>query len=194
MEHDPVALYEPPVICPHRRAAGRNRHASPHPEWGVSTDRQTSQVQPPGIGRREVQVDPRASVAASRLGEGLPESCQKLCLAMPHAASCGLGSAGSLTWTDVVRRGMPHWYVWGPRSLHTAEATGSKPVTPTSTNRFPPASCGASCQQIASRSLGALLQTLWVVVRTRLADRYLLTRSVSVYVGCWRSLAIGPPT
>ena len=33
----------------------------------------------------------------------------------------------------------------------TAEATGSKPVTPTSTNAFPGLRCGAYCQQIASK-------------------------------------------
>jgi hypothetical protein len=43
--------------------------------------------------------------------------------------------------------------VWGPHSLHTAEATGSKPVTPTSTNAFPEPLGDAACQQIASKSL-----------------------------------------
>jgi hypothetical protein len=38
-----------------------------------------------------------------------------------------------------------------PHSLHTAEATGSKPVTPTSTNAFPGPCCDACCQQIASK-------------------------------------------
>jgi hypothetical protein len=41
--------------------------------------------------------------------------------------------------------------VWGPHSLHTAEATGSKPVTPTSTNRFLEPRCDACCQQLASK-------------------------------------------
>jgi hypothetical protein len=61
----------------------------------------------------------------------LPAICQKPCLATPHTAPPGLGSVRPLTWTDLVRRGVPHGRVWDPCSLHTAEATGSKPVTPT---------------------------------------------------------------
>jgi hypothetical protein len=43
--------------------------------------------------------------------------------------------------------------VWGPHSLHTAEATGSKPVTPTSTNALLNLQCDARCQQIVSKSM-----------------------------------------
>jgi len=38
-----------------------------------------------------------------------------------------------------------------PHSLHTAEATGSKPVTPTSTNSLLESRGDAGCQQIASK-------------------------------------------
>jgi diaminohydroxyphosphoribosylaminopyrimidine deaminase / 5-amino-6-(5-phosphoribosylamino)uracil reductase len=38
------------------------------------------------------------------------------------------------SWDDVVESVVLESCVWGPHSLHTAEATGSKPVTPTSTN------------------------------------------------------------
>src|SRR5215217_4158834 len=41
--------------------------------------------------------------------------------------------------------------VWGPHSLHTAEATGSKPVTPTSTNASPPRSGGPFARRFARR-------------------------------------------
>jgi hypothetical protein len=36
-----------------------------------------------------------------------------------------------LSWSDAVQGVVAHGDVWGPHSLHTAEATGSKPVTPT---------------------------------------------------------------
>jgi hypothetical protein len=53
----------------------------------------------------------------------------------------------SLTCTNVVRGRVPRGYVWGPRSLHTAEATGSKPVTPTSANSPPGPPLDPCCQQ-----------------------------------------------
>ena len=43
--------------------------------------------------------------------------------------------------------------MWGPRFLHTAEVTGSIPVTPTSTNGFQRYLLGTRCQQIASKPL-----------------------------------------
>jgi hypothetical protein len=42
-------------------------------------------------------------------------------------------------------------HVRRPHSLHTAEATGSKPVTPTSTNVLLEPCGDACCQQIASK-------------------------------------------
>jgi hypothetical protein len=58
--------------------------------------------------------------------------------------------------------------------FHTAEATGSKPVTPTSTNNLLDPFCGFSCQQIASKPpivIVSALQALTVprVLRARLA-------------------------
>src|SRR5215213_2415299 len=48
----------------------------------------------------------------------------------------------------------------GERCLHTAEATGSKPVTPTSTNRFLSPLPEPICQQIASKPLQVGTRTL----------------------------------
>jgi hypothetical protein len=62
-------------------------------------------------------------------------------LAHPAPVSCG----------DVVRGMVREGGVWGPHSLHTAEATGSKPVTPTSTDEFQRTLLGTRCQQIASK-------------------------------------------
>jgi hypothetical protein len=62
----------------------------------------------------------------------LPAICQKPCIARPHAAPRGLGSAGSLTWTDVVRCRGSDGCLCGPRCVHTAEVVGSNPTTPTS--------------------------------------------------------------
>jgi hypothetical protein len=42
--------------------------------------------------------------------------------------------------------------VWGPHSLHTAEATGSKPVTPTSTNSLLHLALGGACQKICQKT------------------------------------------
>jgi hypothetical protein len=56
-----------------------------------------------------------------------------------------------MSWDDVVRSMVLEWSLWGPHSLHTAEATGSKPVTPTSTNGLLGLLPEASCQQIASK-------------------------------------------
>jgi hypothetical protein len=50
--------------------------------------------------------------------------------------------------------------VWEPHSLHTAEATGSKPVTPTSTNGFLSPLPEPICQQIASKPLQVGTRTL----------------------------------
>jgi hypothetical protein len=65
--------------------------------------------------------------------------------------------------------------VWGPHSLHTAEATGSKPVTPTSTNASPHSlrrpfastpllatSCGVTGWAMATRRLAMHLDHGWV--------------------------------
>jgi len=49
----------------------------------------------------------------SGAGLVLPAMCQEPCLARPHAAPRDLGSAGSLTWTDMVRGGVPHGCAWG---------------------------------------------------------------------------------
>ena len=61
---------------------------------------------------------------------------------LPYRLSCG----------DVVRRIARDSGVWGPHSLHTAEATGSIPVTPTSQNASPPRSSGPFARRFARRS------------------------------------------
>jgi hypothetical protein len=45
-------------------------------------------------------------------------------------------------------------------SLHTAEVTGSIPVTPTSTNGLLDPHCSAACQQTVSRPLTVRARTL----------------------------------
>jgi hypothetical protein len=84
-------------------------------------------------------------------GSSLPEICQKRCLAMPHTAPCPLRPPQPIRCDVVVARGVPRRCVWCLRSLHTAEVTGSIPVTPTSTNGFLRPCCDACCQQIASK-------------------------------------------
>jgi hypothetical protein len=59
----------------------------------------------------------------------------------PRLSTCGV-----VLWRPATPGGR-----CGGRSLHTAEATGSKPVTPTSTNAFLGPRCDASSQQIASK-------------------------------------------
>jgi hypothetical protein len=56
-----------------------------------------------------------------------------------------------LSWGDVVRSMVLEGTVWRPHSLHTAEVTGSIPVTPTSTNALHEPRCDVCCQQIASK-------------------------------------------
>jgi hypothetical protein len=74
--------------------------------------------------------------------------CQHTCLAMPCAAGRRLHPVVRMSWDDVVRRMVLESCVWGPHSLHTAEVTGSIPVTPTSTNNLPHPPLDACCQQI----------------------------------------------
>ena len=83
----------------------------------------------------------------------LPEICQRRCLLTQGAAPLDLASPWPLS-CDVCEatRGAASGCAWDPRPLHTAEATGSKPVTPTSTNAFSGPRCAAGCQQIASKS------------------------------------------
>jgi hypothetical protein len=63
----------------------------------------------------------------------------------------------------MVQGEVSHRCVWGPRSLHTAEAIGSKPVTPTSTNTFREPCCGAVCHQIVGKPLTVVAMALWAL-------------------------------
>jgi hypothetical protein len=62
----------------------------------------------------------------------LPEICQRRRLMTPSAAPLDLASLWTLSCDDVVQSGVTHWCAWCPRSLHTAEATGSGRFTPVS--------------------------------------------------------------
>src|SRR5215207_9169335 len=81
--------------------------------------------------RSRVRILVLAQHRASAGGSSLPEIRQKRCLATPHTAPCPLSPPPPLSCDVVVRRGVGRRRAWWPRSLHTAEATGSKPVTPT---------------------------------------------------------------
>jgi hypothetical protein len=70
-----------------------------------------------------------------------------------------------LSWGDVVRSMVLEGSVWWPHSLHTAEATGSKPVTPTSTSALPEPRADAGCQQIASKPLTVVALALKALPR-----------------------------
>jgi hypothetical protein len=70
---------------------------------------------------------------------------------MPCLAGRRLEPLVWMSWDDVVRSMVSEGSVWGPPSLHTAEVTGSIPVTPTSTNTFLGPCWVACCQQIASK-------------------------------------------
>jgi hypothetical protein len=63
--------------------------------------------------------------------------CQHTCLAMPCAAGRRLHPVVRMSWDDVVRSTVVASSEWGPHSLHTAEVTGSIPVTPTNHRRRP---------------------------------------------------------
>jgi hypothetical protein len=70
-----------------------------------------------------------------RRRRALPEICQKRCLTLPDTAPCRLRPPQPLSCDVVVQRGVLHRHVRCPLSLHTAEVTGSIPVTPTSHHR-----------------------------------------------------------
>jgi hypothetical protein len=73
--------------------------------------------------------DPEAFVHGVR-----PSSVSNLSAQPPRFAMRSLvwpSEPRLLSWGDVVRSMVLEGTVWRPHSLHTAEATGSKPVTPT---------------------------------------------------------------
>src|SRR5215213_7148866 len=109
--------------------------------------------QQPGSGQR---------CHARKYGYGRPLSaiCQHISLARPCTAGRRLDLSVRTNWDDVMLSMALDSSVWGPHSLHTAEATGSKPVTPTSTNRLVSPLPGPSCQQIASRPPAVGAKTL----------------------------------
>jgi hypothetical protein len=80
--------------------------------------------------------------------------------------ACTITSA-DLRVGDALGRRVREGSVWWPHSLHTAEVTGSIPVTPTSTNRFLTYLRGPSCQQIASKPPWVRVVTLWALSGSR---------------------------
>ena len=111
--------------------------------------------------RRRSPTPPSALAPLRRLSA----ICQHTCLATPCAAGRRLDPSVPMSWDDVVQSMALHWGVWGPHSLHTAEATGSKPVTPTSTNALPELRAGAGCRQIASKPLTVVALALKALPR-----------------------------
>jgi adenylate cyclase len=61
----------------------------------------------------------------------VPASCQHTSLPMPCVAVRRFDPSLPTSWDDVRRIMVVASGAWGSHSLHTAEATGSKPVTPT---------------------------------------------------------------
>jgi hypothetical protein len=94
--------------------------------------------------------DPEAFVHGVR-----PSSVSNLSAQPPRFAMRSLVCPSQprlLSWGDVVRSMVLGGSVWGPHSLHTAEVTGSIPVTPTSQNASQGHSSGPFARRFARRS------------------------------------------
>jgi hypothetical protein len=94
--------------------------------------------------------DPEAFVHGVR-----PSSVSNLSAQPPRFAMRSLVCPSQprlLSWGDVVRSMVPEGSTWGPHSLHTAEVTGSIPVTPTSTNSLPAPSRSLAVSKSVSKS------------------------------------------
>jgi hypothetical protein len=91
--------------------------------------------------------------------------CQHANPAMPCAAGCRLDPSVPMSWDDVVRSMVLESSVWGPHSLHTAEATGSKPVTPTSTNSLLDLALRGACQKIRQKTTLSRRQNAFRAIR-----------------------------
>jgi hypothetical protein len=71
---------------------------------------------------------------STRRGDPLSAICQHTALAKLCAEGRRLDPLTWMSWDDVVRNMVLDSSVWYPHPLHTAEVTGSIPVTPTSKN------------------------------------------------------------
>jgi hypothetical protein len=94
--------------------------------------------------------DPEAFVHGVR-----PSSVSNLSAQPPRFAMRSLVCPSQprlLSWGDVVRSMVLEGTVWRPHSLHTAEVTGSIPVTPTSQNASQAHSNGPLARRFARRS------------------------------------------
>jgi hypothetical protein len=96
--------------------------------------------------------------------------CQQRRLAQPHVTPPPHGRQRLSPGRGVLEGEASQGDVRGPHSLHTAEVTGSIPVTPTSTNAFPESCCGAGCQQIASKPPTVVAPALKAVPSSGLWD------------------------
>jgi hypothetical protein len=79
--------------------------------------------------------------------------CQHTSLTTPCAAGRRLHPLVRMSWDDAVQSMALQWGVWGPHSLHTAEVTGSIPVTPTSTNSLLDLALSGACQKICQKTI-----------------------------------------
>src|SRR4029450_8933353 len=93
-----------------------------------------------------------AQPAPSRGEVALSAICQHARLARLCTAPCSLGSPCRLSCSDAMQHVVGKSSVRGPHSLHTAEATGSKPVTPTSTNSLLDLALSGACQKICQKT------------------------------------------
>jgi hypothetical protein len=78
--------------------------------------------------------------------------CQHTCLGMPCTARRRLDPLVPMSWDNAVRSRVLESSALWPHSLHTAEVTGSIPVTPTSTNASRPRPSGSFARRFARRS------------------------------------------
>jgi hypothetical protein len=121
------------------------------------------------------QGPPSLSVS-TRLRASLSAICQHQSLASQCLAPRRLGCPCRLSCGDVVWSMGWKSCVWGPHSLHTAEVTGSIPVTPTRQDTSPGPAPGAACQKICQKTTGGGLLPLealavWNLMRVGQVDR-----------------------
>jgi hypothetical protein len=73
--------------------------------------------------------------------------------------------------------------VWGPRFLHTAEVTGSIPVTPTSTNSLLDLALSGACQKTCQKTTLSRRENALSAVRFEGLDKSALTPCSQSQIG-----------
>jgi hypothetical protein len=125
--------------------------------WNPSASINPSSINPSSINR----------ASTHRFGRPLSAICQHARLATLDTAASRLHPSTPTSWDDVVPR-IALWSIArGPHSLHTAEVTGSIPVTPTShfcrpTRRRP-------SSHLSSGSLSLVLGHTWGMLASAVA-------------------------